>query len=61
MLQKPLLVGLCVVAWILFFGVFLGASRARTFHDIPKWRACSQAMALMSQFKQDSRVLNIPF
>ena len=35
-LQKPLLVGLCVVVWVLFFGVFLGASRARTFHDIPQ-------------------------
>ena len=73
-LQKPLLVGLCVVVWVLFFGVFLGASRARTFHDIPQMESllagyclfykCNikiQSIFLMSQFKQDSGVLNIPF
>ena len=26
MLQKPLLVGLCVVVWVLFCGVFLGVA-----------------------------------
>ena len=35
MLQKPLSVGLCVVAWVLFCGVFLGVAET-----IVGWPVC---------------------
>ena len=35
MLQKLLLVGLCVVVWVLFFGVFLGVAET-----IVGWPVC---------------------
>ena len=34
-LQKPLLVGLCVVVWVLFFAVFLGVAET-----IVGWPVC---------------------
>ena len=45
MLQKPLSVGLCVVVWVLFCGVFLGVAET-----IVGWPVCCYVGIVQSLF-----------